>query len=69
MFDKVLAPGEQIDVEPGGWLYKDTAVRMDTNVQRISTGLMAGMNLIMNRFTGPGRLGIQSMYVHMPTEE
>ncbi len=69
VFEKVLAPGEQIDVEPGGWLYKDTAVRMDTNVQRISTRLMAGMNLIMNRFTGPGRLGIQSMYVHMPTEE
>jgi uncharacterized protein (AIM24 family) len=42
---------------------------METNTQRISTGMLAGMNLIMNRFTGPGRVGIQSMYLHMPTEE
>jgi uncharacterized protein (AIM24 family) len=65
VFERVLAPGEQIDVEPGGWLYKDPTVRMDTNVQRLSTGLLAGMNLITNRFTGPGRLGIQSMYLHL----
>ena len=65
VFEKVLAQGEQIDIEPGGWLYKDPTVRMETNTQRISTG----MNLIMNRFTGPGRVGIQSMYLHMPTEE
>lgn len=67
VFEKVLGPGEQIDVEPGGWLYKDPAVRMETNVQTISTGFLAGMNLITNRFTGPGRLGIQSMYLHMPS--
>jgi uncharacterized protein (AIM24 family) len=36
---------------------------MTTNVQRLSTGLFAGMNLIMNRFTGPGRIGLQSMYL------
>lgn len=69
VFEKVLAQGEQIDIEPGGWLYKDPTVRMETNTQRISTGMLAGMNLIMNRFTGPGRVGIQSMYLHMPTEE
>ena len=44
---------------------KDPTVRMETNVQRLSTGLLAGMNLITNRFTGPGRLGIQSMYLHL----
>jgi len=69
VFEKTLASGEQIDVEPGGWLYKDPTVRMETNVQRLSTGLLAGMNLITNRFTGPGRLGIQSMYMHMPTSD
>ncbi|MDR3557777.1 MAG: AIM24 family protein [Syntrophobacteraceae bacterium] len=69
VFEKVLAPGEQIDVEPGAWLYKDPSVRMDTNVQRLPTGLLAGVNLITNRFTGPGRLGIQSMYLHMPSSE
>lgn len=69
VFEKVLGEGEQIDVEPGGWLYKEPTVRMETNMQRLSTGVFAGMNLVMNRFTGPGRLGLQSMYLHMPTGE
>jgi uncharacterized protein (AIM24 family) len=69
VFEKVLAAGESIDVEPGGWLYKDPAVRMETNVQRLSTGLFAGMNLVMNRFSGPGRLGLQSMYLHAETAD
>jgi uncharacterized protein (AIM24 family) len=69
VFEKVLARGESIDVEPGGWLYKEPAVKMETNMQRLSTGLLAGMNLVMNRFTGPGRLGLQSMYLHLPSAE
>ena len=69
VFEKVLAAGEQIDVEPGGWLYKDPSVRMETNVQPISTGLFAAANIITNRFTGPGRIGIQSMYCHMETNQ
>jgi uncharacterized protein (AIM24 family) len=68
VFEKTLAPHEQIDVEPGGWLYKDPGVRMETNMQRLTAGLFAGVNLITNRFTGPGRVAIQSMYMHMPTE-
>lgn len=66
VFERVLEAGEQIDVEPGGWLYKDSSVRMETNVQKLSTGLLGSMNMVTNRFTGPGRLGIQSMYLHMP---
>ena len=31
VFEKVLAAGEQIDIEPGGWLYKDPQVRMETD--------------------------------------
>lgn len=69
VFEKVLGPGESIDVEPGGWLYKDPSVQMTTNMQRLSTGLLAGMNLVMNRFTGPGRLGLQSMYLHLGATE
>jgi uncharacterized protein (AIM24 family) len=70
VFEKVLAPGEQIDVEPGGWLYKDPAVRMDTVVDRLTSGMFgAGLNFVVNRFTGPGRVGIQSMYLHMATTE
>jgi uncharacterized protein (AIM24 family) len=70
VFEKVLAPGEQIDVEPGGWLYKDPAVKMDTVIDRLTSGLFgATVNFVVNRFTGPGRVGIQSMYLHMPSEE
>lgn len=69
VFDKVLAPGESIDIEPGGWLYKDPTVKMDTIVDRLSSGLFGGMNLIVNRFTGPGRIGIQSMYLHYESAE
>jgi len=65
VFEKVLAAGETIDVEPGGWLYKDPGVRMETTMARLSTGVFAGFSLVLNRFTGPGRLGLQSMYVHL----
>ncbi len=68
VFETELAAGEQIDVEPGAWLYKDPTVRMETTFQRLSVGVFAGMNLVMNRFTGPGKIGLQSMYLHMPTE-
>ena len=67
IFEKVLDPGEQIDVEPGGWVYRDQSVRMDPQVFGLKTGFLGGGgNLVFNRFTGPGRVGIQSMYVHMP---
>ena len=29
----------------------------------------AGTNFVMNRFTGPGRVALQSMYVHWPDGE
>ena len=69
VFEKILAVGEQIDIEPGGWLYKDTTVKMETNIQKLSTGLFASFNFITNRFTGPGRIGIQTMYLYMATGE
>jgi uncharacterized protein (AIM24 family) len=69
VFEKMLAPGEIIDIEPGGWLYKDPAVRMETVVDRLTSGFFGGMNFIVNRFTGPGRVGLQSMYLHMPSAE
>ena len=70
VFDIDLAAGEQIDIEPGGWIYKDRSVNMQTVMQKLSTGFFAsGGQLVFNRFTGPGRVGLQSMYVHMPTTE
>jgi uncharacterized protein (AIM24 family) len=67
VLERTLAPGEQIDVEPGAFLYKDASVKMDTMRLGLRTGLMGGTNLFLNRFTGPGDLGIQSMTFHLST--
>jgi uncharacterized protein (AIM24 family) len=37
---------------------------METNAQRFTTGFLSGFNLFMNRFTGRGKVALQSMYVH-----
>ncbi len=69
VFTMTLGQGEQIDIEPGGWIYRDPTVQMETIFQKLSTGLFASAgNLFWNRFTGPGRVAIQSMYLNMPTE-
>jgi len=70
VFEVFLNVGESIDIEPGGWIYKDSSVTMETQFQKLSTGLFAsGGQLVWNRFTGPGRVGLQSMYMHLPTTE
>ena len=70
VFDVTLGPGEQIDIEPGGWVYKDRSVQMQTTLQRLATGILASAGqVVWNRFTGPGRVGLQSMYLHMPTAD
>ncbi len=80
VFEKTLAPGEQLDVEPGAWLWKDSGVRMDTVSVLSSQGgggllgalgaFVGGSALQLNRFTGPGRVGLQSMtYVPMGQTE
>ena len=69
VFEKVLDPGEQIDVEAGGWVFREGTVAMQQQVYGLKTGIFGGSgNLVFNRFTGPGRVGIQSAYVHLPTE-
>ena len=37
-------------------------------VSKLGTGLFGGTNMSLARMTGPGRVGIQSMYVHHKTE-
>jgi uncharacterized protein (AIM24 family) len=70
VFEKRLAPGETIDIEPGSWLYKDAQVKMETVADKLKSGWFGGgFNFIVNRFTGPGRVGIQSMYVSHATEK
>ncbi|MBV8642454.1 MAG: AIM24 family protein, partial [Candidatus Eremiobacteraeota bacterium] len=79
VFEKTLAPGDVLDVEPGAWLWKDANVRMDTVSVLQSQGaggllgalgaLVGGAALTLNRFYGPGRLGMQSMTYHPPAAE
>ena len=70
VFEKNLEPGETIDVEPGGWIYRDHTVGMQQEFMNFKTGLLgsgAGQ-FIFNRFTGPGRICLQSAYYHPPAE-
>jgi uncharacterized protein (AIM24 family) len=63
VFQRTLAAGESILVEPGGFLYKDSSVTMDIQQQNIRTGL-ARHGMYLAELQGPGRVGIQSMYIH-----
>jgi len=79
VFEKMLAPGETLDIEPGAWLWKDPSVQMTVTTVAGSQrgggilgaigGLVAGASIVLNRFTGPGRVGIQSMSYHRPQAE
>ncbi len=71
LFEKVLEPGETIDIEPGGWVYRDHSVQMTQEVYGFKTGFLgAGAgNLVFNRFTGPGRVCLQSAYFHPPGQD
>ena len=113
VLQRELAEGESVQVEPGGFLYKDSAVTMELVQQRFdgdgsggdqggggkqaakslatrgfaglraarealkgggdkigglmsglqaATGAMTGSSMTLMRLTGPGRVGIQSMF-------
>lgn len=67
VFEINLEAGEAIDVEPSAWIYKSPSVKMDTRIQRFTASLFgANGQLVVNRFTGPGRLGIQTMSLYLP---
>jgi uncharacterized protein (AIM24 family) len=68
VFERRLAAGESIMVEPGAFLYKDSSVTMDVEFQKLGTGFFGGTTMSLAKMTGPGRVGIQSMYVHHHTE-
>jgi uncharacterized protein (AIM24 family) len=67
VFERALQPGEKILVEPGAFLYKDSSVQMNTVQQNVRTGLLQH-GLYLAEMVGPGRVGIQSMYVHHHSE-
>ena len=68
VFERRLKAGESILLEPGTFLYKDASVTMAIETQKLSTGFFGGTGMNLVRMTGPGRLGIQSMYHHHNTE-
>ncbi len=67
VFERRLQPGEKILLEPGGFLYKDSSVTMDIQQQDVKTGI-GHKGLYLAEMTGPGRVGMQSMYVHHESE-
>ena len=68
VFERRLQPGESILIEPGAFLYKDSAVTMAVQTQKLTSGLFGGTGMNLALMTGPGRVGIQSMYVHHHTD-
>jgi uncharacterized protein (AIM24 family) len=67
VFERLLRPGEKILVEPGAYLYKDSTVAMQAVKTPLKTGLLS-RGMFLAEMTGPGRVGIQSMYVHHHSE-
>ena len=68
VFERVLKAGESILVEPGAFLYKDSSVTMNIHPQKLTSGFLGGVSMNLAQMTGPGRVGIQSMYVHHHTD-
>jgi uncharacterized protein (AIM24 family) len=68
VFERVLKAGESIMIEPGAFLYKDASVTMNVETQQLTTGFFGGTGMNLAKMTGPGRIGIQSMYVHHHTD-
>lgn len=64
VFERTLEEGESILLEPGAFLYKDGSVTINVQQQDLKTGMFGGHSLWLARMTGPGRVGIQSMYHH-----
>ena len=66
-------------MEPGAWLWKDPSVQMQVTTVAGSqrgggilgaiSGFVAGSSIVLNRFIGPGRIGLQSMTYHPPAPE
>jgi len=67
VFERRLADGERIQVEPGGFLYKDASVTMTTVKVPYGSGGLRSRTAYLAELAGPGRVGIQSMYVHVHT--
>jgi uncharacterized protein (AIM24 family) len=68
VFERYLQPGESILLEPGAFLFKDASVTMDVEQLDVKTGMFGRRGMFLARMTGPGRIGMQSMYLHHNTD-
>ena len=67
VFERNLGPGEKILLEPGAFLFKDSSVQMNVSQLDLKTGRFS-KGMYLAEMVGPGRVGIQSMYVHHGSE-
>jgi uncharacterized protein (AIM24 family) len=67
VFERKLGPGEKIQLEAGAFLFKDSSVEMNVVQLPVKTGRF-GKGMYLAEMVGPGRVGIQSMYVHHGSE-
>lgn len=59
-----LAPREELDVREHQFLAATVTIGFTwQRVQGVANVLLGGLNLAFNRFTGPRRIGLQSMSV------
>jgi uncharacterized protein (AIM24 family) len=63
VFQRTLAAGDTILVEPGAFLYKDSTVTLETAKQKVRTGVLSH-DLYLAELRGPGRIAVQTMYKH-----
>jgi uncharacterized protein (AIM24 family) len=64
VFEVTLGEGEQLDVEAGAWLYKDPSVKLEAVTMGLKSGMFGGGGkLTWNRFSGPGKLALQTMFI------
>jgi len=68
VFEVTLQPDEQIDIEPGGWVYHESSVQLEPINQPLSTAILRAEQLAWHRFTGPGKVALQSMYLHQTVD-
>ena len=63
VFERVLAPNEQIDVEPGGWLYKDPTVTKKK--QKIPTLFPVNIFFFFSPFRARGGVFFLFIFIHL----
>lgn len=65
LFEITLEKDEKIDIDSGSWIYKDTTVQIENQIDHYLTGILGTRTVQHKRFIGPGRVGIQTVSLTM----